>query len=481
MKTVELLCRQVYEWNKRDLWVLSSICIIPGLIVHFYDPHYILKMATIVFLLFKMFTYTSGASVMPSNSADTHQFSWKYIQSMPLNKKEIFAFLMFSNLLAYLPLWIWFASFQGSVLDLFDVKIDGVFTLVKIHLGIFLTMLLITLWGLSNVIDGPRRQFSRKNENLIFYEYVKNIAIGFCSIVYLVCFFYYLYVEHDINILNYIDRLVEFLDQKVFADRIKGWGTPLIFFEILFIAFYARKVIVLWQDESRSYRKINWNAKRDVPIIICCLVLVVIPFNSNYMTISHYFRTDPLLKAAAQGKMSKTTELIQAGAKVDLSNQYGATVLMAAAENGDLEYFKFLERLGASREGILSYKKINRDLLEVAIKAENLKIALHLLKTGFNPRADVLNKSKFVCNTELIDLLVDKGIDLSQQDKNGNTILHKAAIRNCFGIVAVYLEKGYDPNIRNREGKIALDVLSNPASELAYYLRKNSRIPAGKK
>ena len=79
MRNVKLLCREVYEWNKTDFWIVNVLSVVSGLLIHFYEVHPVFQALLIICLLVKVFTYMRGASVMPSLGADTHQFSWKYI------------------------------------------------------------------------------------------------------------------------------------------------------------------------------------------------------------------------------------------------------------------------------------------------------------------------------------------------------------------------------------------------------------------
>lgn len=482
MKTVKLLCLQVYEWNKTDFWLINILCALSGILIYFWDIHPIIQVLLIISLLVKVFTYMRGASVMPSLGADTHQFSWKYMQSMPLNKREIVVFFMLTNVMAYLPLWVWFVSFQHILFELFDYKMEGIRSFIKIHVFILITMLLITPVSLIHLIQFPRQQFSRKNEKAYFYEGFKKVLIVICAIIYIICTLYYFNVEYDINLLYPIIKLFAFLVPyiKILPTIKIELSTFAVFGEMFLLIFVSKKVIRIWQKESLSYVQINWNAKRDIPIMTSCLVLITLPFQFNFMGTKEYYRKDPLLKTVYIGEIVEIKKVMGLKENINLKNKYGATVLMAAAENGNLENFKFLESLGARREGKLKFEKNpEKDVYELAIEKNNYAIAKYLLETGYIPKKTALVDIASNCNTKLNDLLIEKGADLKALNKKGESVLHIAAKNNCFGAVVSFVEMGADLALLDKNGKSAYDYISGKDNELAYYLAKKKRNPAG--
>lgn len=62
----------------------------------------------------------------------------------------------------------------------------------------------------------------------------------------------------------------------------------------------------------------------------------------------------------------------------------------------------------------------------------------------------------FDANIEKIQLLLDSGGNIDQQDKYGNTALIYAAVCHNVGIVKLLLEKGANINHQNKEGETAL-------------------------
>ena len=56
-----------------------------------------------------------------------------------------------------------------------------------------------------------------------------------------------------------------------------------------------------------------------------------------------------------------------------------------------------------------------------------------------------------------IKLLIDKGINVNQQDNNGRTALMVTALSNIYNHVKMLLEAGANPLILDNKGKKALD------------------------
>ena len=63
-------------------------------------------------------------------------------------------------------------------------------------------------------------------------------------------------------------------------------------------------------------------------------------------------------------------------------------------------------------------------------------------------------------NPQTINLLIDHGLDVNAQDKNGNTPLHcaKSFLKENPRVIKTLLGRGAAPNIRNKEGKLYSEI-----------------------
>lgn len=104
-----------------------------------------------------------------------------------------------------------------------------------------------------------------------------------------------------------------------------------------------------------------------------------------------------------------------------------------------------------------------------AVQKDNIQIASMLLKSG--AKAYIGNKGKNKANTpflmacwdnranaiDMLELLYSNGISLNQVDSNGFSGLIKAAIKGHKRIIEWLLDKGVDIDLRDFEGKNALE------------------------
>ena len=74
--------------------------------------------------------------------------------------------------------------------------------------------------------------------------------------------------------------------------------------------------------------------------------------------------------------------------------------------------------------------------------------------------ATPLHYASYNDNPQTINLLIDQGLDVNAQDKNGNTPLHcaKSFLKENPQVIKVLLERGADPNIRNKDGKLYSEI-----------------------
>lgn len=93
---------------------------------------------------------------------------------------------------------------------------------------------------------------------------------------------------------------------------------------------------------------------------------------------------------------------------------------------------------------------------------ETIKLFLHH-NVNISPDRNMvtpLHYAAYKNNPQTINLLIDHGLDVNAQDKNGNTPLHyaRSILRENPQVIKTLLEHGADPNIRNKEGKLYSEI-----------------------
>jgi len=128
--------------------------------------------------------------------------------------------------------------------------------------------------------------------------------------------------------------------------------------------------------------------------------------------------------------------LIDRGANVNAKNNFNVTVLMKALHKGDLQTVKLLTDKGAS------INNADNSLLASAIFSEN---------------------------TDVINFILSKGVNINETNKYGETALMDASKMGYTEIVKLLIEKGANINAVNAENKNALlfavEAFNNPILE----------------
>lgn len=196
----------------------------------------------------------------------------------------------------------------------------------------------------------------------------------------------------------------------------------------------------------------------------------------------------PLHMAVARGNVGIVTALIDAGANIEAKGTNGAHPLHVAALANRPDVARLLIARGAKLES-----RDNNGMTPLLIAASNGKLAVTkvLLDAGADMKAegvrypyDALGTAVFGCQIPIAKLLLSKGMDINARfgDKKETllflvapTLHHSpATLDQRLSTIAFLLANGLDPNVRNTEGKTALD-LSDDAKVRALLTRNGAK------
>lgn len=172
----------------------------------------------------------------------------------------------------------------------------------------------------------------------------------------------------------------------------------------------------------------------------------------------------PLSPGAMSIRPDSIRALVEAGADVNALNNRGANYAQIAVYKSPCK--ENLELL----EDIISK---GSDLQHVDAKGENFLIYALSTICNINIKSDDEDEREEAEDLleDYLDIVDDSAPDPDLLDKNGNTALHLAAIKNgqSLGKVLEYLLKlGVDPEAKNKFGRTALDVLIRDHAEAEY-------------
>ncbi|CEJ87161.1 hypothetical protein VHEMI04323 [[Torrubiella] hemipterigena] len=169
----------------------------------------------------------------------------------------------------------------------------------------------------------------------------------------------------------------------------------------------------------------------------------------------------PLLSASAGGHVELARLLVQNCSHIDATGEDGCTALYLASERGNVELVKMLLENNAD---INIAHKNGFSVLHAACRNSSLDVVKVLLDYGIdiNVSHDLIGRASpiFVASMaghcELIQLLIDKGADISAMDNEGNVPLHFASSFQKVEATRVLLDNGAEIQATNDEGETAL-------------------------
>lgn len=472
--------KQAYGWHKNELWFMYFLCLVAAFLNTFFisDSVMIVLVGYGVFL--KIIIASKVFCIFPSSQKSTESYSWKYLQSLPIPRKTLIGYAIGSDIILRSPFLVWYLTSLPLLKDSFKLESSYAILVLFGLISYLLITIYMTLISLHGVIQFPRQYFIKKNQKIFFYQNIRNIFIGATVLLYAVLAY------------AVIKEVFDFSFLKPAIKFIIDWFFPLVFLVGALVNLsFLRSLNRTWHFEQKSYPRINWSNKRDFSLIALSLGLIVLPFSIPQRDpVPHLHRGHALLEAVHRSDFIAVDRLLSEGAPINVKNKYRFSPLLVAAHNGNLKMFQFLEKKGANHVGAINVPQdvylTGMNAFYLAIEGRNLALVEYLSKTtdindydkvyGYSP----LHLAAVKCEDKVVDFLLKKGAVVNARNRNGNTPLHNAALRNCFGVTISLIEAGADPLLKNKDGKIAMDLMraEKKEKELAYYLEKKTRVPA---
>lgn len=481
MSYTKTIIREHYSYIYKELWLLIGLNILSAIVLSQIQLNEFIQFGVVAILGWKSLAFYRESSLIPSSmNTNSNRFSWKYYQGLPISKSELLIGLSISEIISYVPLFSCLLSFLPQIAEaFFDVK---EVTLENYLYIIYYSpvVLIITSAILRNIIVYPRRFFSAVNRKSMFFCSLRNLTYKVSAMV--LAAFAIIYIERFTGI-----KLVSLL-LKVIEEFFSLLATPWSLGVVLAIAaFNYYWTIQAWQDEKIGYFKNNWNAKRDVPIMLACLYAAYLPITQ--VQVGMYAGSD-LNYAVKEGNYQMVESLLSKGHDINKANKDGFNPLMVAAHEGNYMMYKYLLSKGAKAEHSITSddSHIGMNLFFVAVDGGNTEIIDDLLNQGHkitevNPltRSNVLHVAASNCRLDTINYLVEKGADINGLSNNKSTPMHVAARKDCLPGVALFMDLGANPDAKDVFKKIAIEYLKPRSREaqMVYYIQNKARKPAG--
>lgn len=196
------------------------------------------------------------------------------------------------------------------------------------------------------------------------------------------------------------------------------------------------------------------------------ILLLICPFLEDYKEIEYFTSKgfsieDKDLKgnnifnySSKKGNISFLKKLVEKGVNPKITSKDGWNAISFACQgtrnhSNSLNTFKYLESLG----------------IEVNFT----------LKNGFTPIHLLVNKYK---DPDIFNYFIKKGVDVNQQDINGNTAFINAAFKNDIKIIDLLFKSVDNINLSNKKGITALmSAVQNNSPSVVSYLLENGSDP----
>ncbi len=168
-----------------------------------------------------------------------------------------------------------------------------------------------------------------------------------------------------------------------------------------------------------------------------------------------------LIEAIRNGDRDMVNVLMDGGADANSSDSEGATALMFAARTRCLSCVAALLKRGAN----VRLKDRHGDTaLDIARRAGRTGAAELILAHDPEKGPAALLIASREGLPDLVQCLVENGVDVNATDQDGNTALMAASDKGNLDIVSMLLRKGADVRARNKQGQTALTVVFRPHS-----------------
>jgi hypothetical protein len=491
MNNIKIFVSQSFETFKRDFWILIGVNLFASFLINYlFSPHEFVIFLVVSILFFKNLTFIRSSSIMPSVSSDFDRFSWKYYMGMPLNKEELVASLVLTNLIVMVPMFTAVLCFSPQLLRMFgeDLSKPEISLYAKGFMLIIAFFAYTSLASIKQQIINPRKKYSKISPKILFLQRLKVFLLISVFIGYGIVALENLGDHYTFNLAPYFKWA-----GPLFRFIFKTWAiVPTAFLLVAALYFGLLKV---WQNENYGYIRNNWMPKRDYPLTTACACALILPFFIIDFSMPELYEGSDLNRAVYQSNEKEVMNLISKGKNINEANKHGMTPMMVAIHEGNLTFVRKLEKLGAVYTGKVigrneQYHYNGMNALHLAVLSRQY-FMVNLLKDKMSSLAferDAkgnlpIHVAAKECHVEVLDAILPVYKDINVTNDSGRTALHMAVRAHCFPSVDLLVSQNIDINIKDNENKLAYEYKEDwhPSRNEQFMLDKKLRAPASVK
>uniref|UniRef100_F7BXJ6 [histone H3]-lysine(9) N-methyltransferase n=1 Tax=Monodelphis domestica TaxID=13616 RepID=F7BXJ6_MONDO len=213
---------------------------------------------------------------------------------------------------------------------------------------------------------------------------------------------------------------------------------------------------------------------------LCEICHVLLQAGANINAVDKLQRT-PLMEAVANNHVEAARYMVQRGGCV-YSKEDGSTCLHHAAKIGNLEMVSLL--LSTGQVDVNAQDNGGWTPIIWAAEHKHIEVIRMLLTRGAdvtltdNEENICLHWASFTGSAAIAEVLLNARCDLHAVNYHGDTPLHIAARESYHDCVLLFLSRGADPELRNKEGDTAWD-LTPERSDVWVALQLNRKLRLG--
>ncbi|XP_043858794.1 histone-lysine N-methyltransferase EHMT2 isoform X5 [Dromiciops gliroides] len=233
-----------------------------------------------------------------------------------------------------------------------------------------------------------------------------------------------------------------------------------------------------FQSDQQSKRTPLHAAAQKGSVEICHVLLQA---GANINAVDKLQRT-PLMEAVANNHVEAARYMVQRGGCVYSKEEDGSTCLHHAAKIGNLEMVSLL--LSTGQVDVNAQDNGGWTPIIWAAEHKHIEVIRMLLTRGAdvtltdNEENICLHWASFTGSAAIAEVLLNARCDLHAVNYHGDTPLHIAARESYHDCVLLFLSRGADPELRNKEGDTAWD-LTPERSDVWVALQLNRKLRLG--
>lgn len=467
-----------FSWMKKDFILLLLLIFITAAVLHYIEMDSFFQFILMLIILGKAFAFNASYTIL-DNSVD--QFSWKFLQGLPLSKKELIVSLALSYFVSLIPVIIALACFWPTLNKLY---FHDDFIMIKWIINLSFAFMFLGISVIRTTIEFPRVEYQKRNANKKLIRLLRRLLVFSAALFYFMWATHILEEQFDVDVYLKIKMILRTLGMFVSS----WWSVP-IWMSLVVFNFY--KTLRCWNNEKKSYYSNIWKPKKEYTVMGVSISLIIIFILNVDIAIPDRYE-GKIQREVFRKNYVNIEKKLKENYDINIVNKYGTTPMLVAIREGNLEMVKFLEKKGAHFEGELGRKKdkVKYDAILLAIYSTNTgmleyvyskaKMENDLYKSnGFDP----IHYAAMTCKAQMVDYLLQKSSDPNVRNADGETPLLVASRAGCLSAAIALKDAGALFDVKDKNGKDALAIVRADTNyskydELRYFIEKNMRKPA---